>query len=57
MPVLPCGRIAGSDSLHARGIEIGGCGEETIRLRPPLVFKPKHAAVFLSILDEALADA
>ncbi len=38
-----------------RGVLIGACGERSVRLRPMLVFKPKHAAVFLENLEVVLA--
>lgn len=34
------------------GFFIGGCGQETIRFRPALIFQPAHANMFL----EAFAD-
>eukprot|EP00735_Rhodelphis_limneticus_P009644 TRINITY_DN2840_c1_g1::TRINITY_DN2840_c1_g1_i1::g.6129::m.6129 TRINITY_DN2840_c1_g1::TRINITY_DN2840_c1_g1_i1::g.6129 ORF type:complete len:498 (+),score=118.73,sp/Q55FI1/GABT_DICDI/53.80/0.0,Aminotran_3/PF00202.16/2.5e-88 TRINITY_DN2840_c1_g1_i1:43-1536(+) len=40
--------------LRQRGVESGGSGDQTLRLRPSLVFKPKHAAQFLDILDGSL---
>lgn len=37
--------------LRDHGVEIGGCGASAIRLRPALTLQPKHATVFLDILD------
>jgi len=33
---------------------MGGCGNQSVRLRPQLVFKPSHAAIFLDRLDSTL---
>ena len=38
--------------IRDMGVEIGGCGSTSIRLRPALTMQPKHAVVFLDILDE-----
>jgi 4-aminobutyrate aminotransferase/(S)-3-amino-2-methylpropionate transaminase len=40
--------------LRQKGIEIGGCGTSAIRLRPSLVFQPKHAEIFLNKLEEVV---
>jgi 4-aminobutyrate aminotransferase/(S)-3-amino-2-methylpropionate transaminase len=40
--------------LRASGVNCGGCGERTIRLRPALVFQPKHANIFLEKLEGVL---
>jgi len=42
--------------MRLKGVEIGSCGDRTIRLRPALIFKPKHAAVFLDALEAALRE-
>uniref|UniRef100_A0A8D9AUG2 (S)-3-amino-2-methylpropionate transaminase n=1 Tax=Cacopsylla melanoneura TaxID=428564 RepID=A0A8D9AUG2_9HEMI len=39
-----------------RGIEIGVCGETAIRLRPALIFGPKHAEIFLSAFQSILKE-
>jgi 4-aminobutyrate aminotransferase / (S)-3-amino-2-methylpropionate transaminase len=36
------------------GVQMNGCGTRTIRLRPMLVFGPRHAAQFVEILEKAL---
>lgn len=41
--------------MKKRGVEIIGCGEQTIRLRPMLTFEPKHALIFLDALNDVLA--
>lgn len=37
-----------------RGLQIGACGEASIRFRPALIFAPKHVDITLSILDDIL---
>eukprot|EP00741_Cyanophora_paradoxa_P013413 tig00020685_g12952.t1 len=41
--------------LRRRGVHMGGCGERSFRLRPSLVFGPRHAEQYLDALDAALA--
>ena len=41
--------------LKKEGVNCGGCGPETIRLRPALIFEPKHANIFLEKLNGVLA--
>lgn len=38
--------------LRQMGVNIGGCGDYSIRLRPTLVFEKKHADVFLGALED-----
>jgi len=40
--------------LKEKGIQSGGCGDLSIRLRPALVFQPYHADIFLDRLDKVL---
>ena len=40
--------------LRVAGVNCGGCGERSIRLRPALVFQPKHAEIFLEKLETVL---
>eukprot|EP00054_Salpingoeca_dolichothecata_P004817 m.32022 g.32022 ORF g.32022 m.32022 type:complete len:494 (-) comp14885_c0_seq1:119-1600(-) len=40
--------------MRQRGIEIGKCGDQSIRLRPTLIFQPLHAELALGHLDEVL---
>ena len=42
--------------MRQRGVEIGGCGAFSIRLRPAMVFTPQHAKEFLRIFDEVLGE-
>jgi len=39
-------------TLKQKGIWAGGCGEASIRLRPALIFTPRHAELFLESLEE-----
>ena len=34
------------------GIQIGGCGDTTIRFRPALIFTEKHAHIVLDKMNE-----
>jgi len=34
------------------GVNIGGCGDAAVRLRPMLVFEKKHASIFLEKVEE-----
>ena len=45
------------DLAFERGLLILGCGENTIRLAPPLIVKPQEADVAMDILEECLAVA
>lgn len=40
--------------LRAQGVNVGGCGEKTIRLRPALIFQEHHANIFLDKLETVL---
>ena len=42
-------------ALRQAGVVTGGCGENSIRLRPSMVFGPEHAAEFLRIMGEVMA--
>jgi 4-aminobutyrate aminotransferase/(S)-3-amino-2-methylpropionate transaminase len=37
--------------LRNNGVEASGCGDVSIRLRPSLIFQPKHVNEFLNILE------
>lgn len=41
-------------TMRQLGIQSSGCGERTIRLRPQLVFQPKHAVIYIDKLHQAL---
>jgi 4-aminobutyrate aminotransferase/(S)-3-amino-2-methylpropionate transaminase len=40
--------------LRAEGVHCGGCGDTAIRLRPALIFSPKHAHIFNEKLEKVL---
>lgn len=42
-------------AMKQKGVNCGGCGEQSVRLRPSLIFTPKHAAIFLHTADQVLA--
>lgn len=41
--------------MRAAGVNIGGCAEDSVRLRPLLVFEEKHADVLLQAIDKVLS--
>ena len=41
--------------LKQQGINLGGCGDSTIRIRPSLTFTPRHAHIMLDNLDQVLS--
>ncbi|EGV62174.1 4-aminobutyrate aminotransferase [Yamadazyma tenuis] len=43
-------------ALRNKGINIGGCGDYSIRLRPPLVFEQKHADILVGALEAVYAE-
>jgi len=38
------------------GVQTGGCGELSIRLRPALIFTPEHADIFLDKFRQVLKE-
>ncbi|KAG0285841.1 hypothetical protein BGZ98_005311 [Dissophora globulifera] len=40
-------------TLRSLGVNTGGCGARSVRLRPMLVFQKKHADIFLDAVDKA----
>lgn len=40
--------------MRSAGVNIGGCGEQSIRLRPALVFENSHADILLNAIEFAL---
>ena len=38
------------------GIMVGPSGVDSIRFRPALIFQPKHANIFLNVLDDVLKE-
>jgi len=41
-------------TLKTEGVQSGGCGDLSIRLRPALIFEPYHADIFLDRLERSL---
>jgi len=40
--------------LKTEGVQSGGCGDKSIRIRPALIFQPYHADIFLDRLERVL---
>lgn len=40
--------------MKKRGVNLGGCGERAVRLRPMLVFEQTHADLFLSRFEDVI---
>lgn len=40
------------DTCRQYGVNIGGCGDSSVRLRPTLAFGEEHAKLFLGIVEE-----
>lgn len=38
------------------GLQSGGCGAQSIRLRPALVFQEHHADIFMDITRQAITE-
>jgi 4-aminobutyrate aminotransferase/(S)-3-amino-2-methylpropionate transaminase len=53
-PKGPAQQAAILTKLRQNGVEATGCGEDSIRMRPMLIFAPRHAAQFLDILQKTL---
>jgi len=41
-------------NLRQNGVQVGGSGTRSIRIRPMLIFAPQHAQIFVRILDKVL---
>lgn len=41
-------------TCRSKGLNIGGCGDAAVRLRPTLVFENKHADILTNILEDSL---
>ena len=37
-----------------KGLVIGGCGEATIRMRPSLIFEPRHAETMIEVMNDVV---
>jgi 4-aminobutyrate aminotransferase/(S)-3-amino-2-methylpropionate transaminase len=40
--------------MRQRGVNMGGCGEKTVRLRPMLTFQKHHADILLDTMRSCL---
>jgi 4-aminobutyrate aminotransferase/(S)-3-amino-2-methylpropionate transaminase len=40
--------------LRNNGLQCSGCGVQSVRIRPMLIFAPRHAAQFLDIVEKSL---
>lgn len=54
--VSTAARNAIVDALKQKGIQSGGCGEQSIRLRPALTFQEHHADIYLDRLRQVLKE-
>eukprot|EP00698_Gefionella_okellyi_P004808 TRINITY_DN14449_c0_g1_i1.p1 TRINITY_DN14449_c0_g1~~TRINITY_DN14449_c0_g1_i1.p1 ORF type:complete len:507 (-),score=131.26 TRINITY_DN14449_c0_g1_i1:64-1584(-) len=52
----PADRDALLSTLRQKGINMGGCGAQSIRLRPSLIYAPKHANVFLDVFESVVGE-
>ena len=41
-------------NMKGLGVNVGGCGTDTVRLRPMLIFQETHANIFLETLEKGL---
>ncbi|KAF7721837.1 4-aminobutyrate transaminase [Apophysomyces ossiformis] len=41
-------------AMRQKGVNIGGCGERSVRLRPMLVFQQNHADILLNTMESVL---
>ncbi|KAI8367624.1 4-aminobutyrate aminotransferase [Radiomyces spectabilis] len=41
--------------MRQRGVNVGGCGDRTVRLRPMLTFQKKHADILLETMEATLS--
>lgn len=41
-------------NLRHKGVNIGGCGDIGVRLRPTLIFENKHADILVDVLEDVL---
>jgi len=57
---VDCSTVAIRDEIVTRmrsqGVLIGGCGEKAIRIRPALIFEPKHAEIMLEKFEDVLTE-
>lgn len=51
----PAARDKFLKDCRANGLNIGGCGPQSVRLRPALTFEEKHVDIFLPIVEKVLS--
>jgi 4-aminobutyrate aminotransferase len=49
-------RTAVEQAAFRRGLLVLGCGEDVIRMAPPLVFREDQVKTALDVLEEAVAE-
>jgi len=42
------------NKCRQKGLVIGGCGDATIRVRPSLIFEPRHAEMMLEVMNDVV---
>ena len=42
------------NKCRQKGLVIGGCGEATIRMRPSLIFEPRHAETMIEVMNDVV---
>lgn len=54
---LPSGGVRAEflDKMKLAGVNVGGCAEVGVRLRPGLIFEKKHADIFIAAMDKVLS--
>lgn len=54
---LPSGEIRGDflGKMKLEGVNVGGCANVGVRLRPGLIFENKHVDIFIAAMDKVLA--
>ena len=50
----PANRDAILSKMLAEGVLAGGCGTSAVRLRPSMIFQPKHAQILMEKLEKVL---
>jgi 4-aminobutyrate aminotransferase / (S)-3-amino-2-methylpropionate transaminase len=53
----PAARDKFVTDIRKMGINMGGCGDRSVRVRPMLVFRRKHADIFLDRFERVLKEA
>jgi 4-aminobutyrate aminotransferase len=48
--------VAVEEASFRRGLLVLGCGDDVVRMSPPLVFRRDQAETALHVFDEALAE-